>query len=196
LRLRTLVRPPKAINTSRTLAAGWVAGTQSDKLAFSSACSSAPRAMPLGRKVMALAREEMPALARSTSGAVMVPVLMISSPALTVPSPLVSVNTIQPSQTSSDAQAASVTLRHNTTERLRLMASLRARCTAPVTSLAAEDRRVLAITLWKLGTPMAITITSRAMVIISSISVRPRTPPLPSLCMSPGPSIERPHAKP
>ena len=60
--------------------------------------------MPVGMKVMLWLRDEMPGLARTTSGASTVPVLMISSPASTAPLPLPSAKTSQPGQVLSAAQ--------------------------------------------------------------------------------------------
>jgi hypothetical protein len=86
---------------------------------------SAPRAVPAGVNVIIWLREEIAGLARITSGAPTVPDLMISSPASTTPFPLVSTNTSQAFHWTSSAQLVSVSLRHSTTVRLRLIASAR-----------------------------------------------------------------------
>lgn len=55
----------------------------------------------------------------------------------------------------------------------RLMASLRARLTAVISSLDWVARRLFSMMAWKLGTPMASRMAAMLMVTISSISVNP-----------------------
>ena len=143
LRFCTVVRLPKARLTSRSFSAGAVVATHTARVPVSRVWPSLARAVPSPRKVMRSPTAVRLALDVTTTLPSKLPDLTIGSLLLRTPSALRSTKTIQPVQLELLLlQALPSLLRHKVTRRLLRMASARASCTAPVSSLAALDKRL------------------------------------------------------